>query len=467
MDKHGWIVSREVDVRDGQGTVHHGLLESLVVMEIESLASAYRYLPFSAESFAAWGDDVDVRSFLRSISDDVSTVISYDGSVSKSRKGKSAEGGWQQSLKAVAKDLEGFMAPRLGSMKSDISDLGDEWPKDDISVGRAMKYVMAWRAVDQESLEESRFFSIAHLLEATNEIESSIALAQGTFYKQAKQQLRSVLELVVMPLHFCSERASFRDWREGSYRTPRFRGRGGLLEQLVARSLLPEQTANEIGDLYGRLSGSIHNEEAELAFSGVLGGGRAITGFSIERLHEWADLCAATLDAAIRATIATMDAWDLNRPADPFCATCHNETEFVIVAERFGEELYDKITCTRCHGTIVRSLRLADQSTEVEPVLPGLKFRLMSLEETSRRHELQVPLRVESDNGGFSHYIDKIEAGQSASNQRPVTALCGWSWVPQGSAEEFPICPSCKSIFDELSNLRLPSLAHSKLDMFG
>jgi hypothetical protein len=199
-------------------------------MEIESLDSAYRYLPLSAESFATWGDDVDVRSFLRSISDDVSTVISYDGSVSKSRKGKSTEGGWRQDLKAVAKDLEGFIAPRLGSMKSDISDLGDEWPKDDVPVGRAMKYVMAWRAVDRESLEESRFFSIAHLLEATNEIEASIALAQGTFYKQAKQQLRSVLELVVMPLHFCSDRASFRDWREGDYRTPRFRGRGGLLE---------------------------------------------------------------------------------------------------------------------------------------------------------------------------------------------------------------------------------------------
>jgi hypothetical protein len=457
VDKKGWIVSSEADVQDNQGTVHHGLLESLVVMEIESLDSACRYLPLSAEPFASWGDDVDVRSFLRAISDDVSTVIGYDGSISEPRKGKFADAAWHRNLKAVAEDLEGFIAPRLGSMEPDITDLGDQWPKDDIPMGHAMKYVMAWHAVDKESLEESRFFSVAHLLEATNEIESSIALAQGTFYKQAKQQLRSVLELVVMPLHFCSDRASFRNWREGNYRTPRFRGRGGLLEQLVARSLLPEQTANEIGDLYGRLSGSIHNEEAELAFSGVLGGSRAITGFSIDRLQEWAGLCAATLDAAIRATIATMDAWDANRPADPFCADCHNETEFVIVAERFGEELYDKITCTRCHGTVVRSLRLADPSTEVEPVLPGLKFRLMSPEQATRRHELQVPLRVEPDNGGFSHYIEKVEAGQSASNQQPVTALCGWTWVPQGSAEDFPTCPSCKSIFDELSNLRLPT----------
>ena len=153
-----------------------------------------------------------------------------------------------------------------------------------------------------------------------------------------------------MPLHFCIDRASFREWRDGNYRIPRFRGRNQLLEQLVARSLLSEQIANDIGDLYGRLSGSIHNEEEELAFSGVLGGNDLVVGFSIERLHEWADLYATTLDVAIREVIATIDVWDANRPADPFCATCHNETEFTIVAERFGQELYDKSTCTRCRG---------------------------------------------------------------------------------------------------------------------
>ena len=177
---------------------------------------------------------------------------------------------WRDDLKRIAEDLEGFVTPRLSGPPSKISGLGPSWPKDDVKVGHAMKYVMAWRALDREALEESRFFSVAHLLEATNEIESSVVLAQGSFYKQAKQQLRSLLELVVMPFHFCTNRDSFREWREGEYRTPQFRGPRGLLKQLVARSLLSEQTANEIGDLYGRLSGSIHNEEKELAFSGVL-----------------------------------------------------------------------------------------------------------------------------------------------------------------------------------------------------
>jgi hypothetical protein len=398
MDKHGWIVGGETDLEDDQGTVYHGILESLVVIETKSLDPAKSHLPLSAESFATWGDDVDVRSFLRSISDDVSTVISPDGTVTTSREGKFAEEGWRDDVKAVAENLEGFVTPRLGGPRSEISDLGPSWPKDDITVGHAMKYVMAWRAVGREALEESRFFSVAHLLEATNEIESSVALAQGTFYKQAKQQLRSLLELVVMPLHFCNDRDSFRKWREGKYRTPQFRGPKGLLKQLVAHSLLSEQTADEIGDLYGRLSGSIHNEEKELAFSGALGGGRPLTGFSIERLHEWADLCAATLDAAISAAIATMDAWDANRPADPFCAHCHNETDFTIVAERFGQDLYDKITCMRCDTTIVRSLRLADPATEVEPMIPGLKFRVLSPEEISqRRSKLQLSIQDNPD----------------------------------------------------------------------
>jgi hypothetical protein len=374
MDTHGWIVSREADVTDAQGTVHHGLLESLVIVETRSLDTATRYLPFNAEAFASWGDDVDVRSFLRSIADDVMTVINFDGSVASSRKIEIAEEPWREE---AAEDLEGFITSRLGQVKPEISKLGPSWPTDDIPVGRAMKYVTAWRAVDREALEEERFFSIAHLLEATNEIEVSLALAQGTFYKQAKQQLRSLLELVVMPLHFCIDRASFTEWRNGNYRIPRFRGSNGLLEQLAVHSLLSRQTANDIGDLYGRLSGSIHNEEKELAFSGVLGGDDTVVGFSIERLHEWADLYAATLDVAIRAVIAAIEVWDTNRPANPFCATCHNETAFIIVAERFGEELYDKITCAKCHATTVRPLRLADPSTEVKPMLPGLKFRLL------------------------------------------------------------------------------------------
>jgi len=239
-------------------------------VETKSLNAATRHLPLSAESFASWGEDVDARTFLRSIADDVMTVIGFDGSAMTVPKGLVAEEAWRRTLKAVAEDLEGFITPRLGRVKPEISELGSSWPTDDIPMGHAMKYVAAWRAVDQEALEESRFFSIAHLLEATNEMEASLALAQQTLYKQAKQQLRSLLELAVMPLHFCIDRTSFREWKDGNYKTPQVRGTKGLLKQLVDHSLLSKQTANDIGDLYGRLSGSIHNEEKEAYSAGCI-----------------------------------------------------------------------------------------------------------------------------------------------------------------------------------------------------
>jgi Protein of unknown function (DUF3039) len=449
VDIHGWIVSNEADVTDSQGTVHHGLVESLVVVETRSLVAATRHLPLSAESFASWKGNVDVRSFLRSIADDVMTVISCDGSVGTSRKVELMDETWREE---VAKDLKGFIAPRLGRVKSKISERRPSWPEDDFSIGQAMKYIAAWRAVEQEALEESRFFSISHLLEATNEIEVSLALAQGTFYKQAKQQLRSLLELVIMPLHFCVDRNSFKAWRDGNYRTPRLRGKKGLLEQLVTHSVLSVQTAKDIGDLYGRLSGSIHNEEKELAFSGVLRGDDAVIGFSIERLHEWADLYAGTLDVAIRVVIASIEVWDANRPSDPFCATCHNDTTFTFLAERFGRQLYDRITCTKCRSQTIRPLRFADPSTEVEPIIPGLKFRLCSPEEISRR-ESRLQLSIKKDNGGFTHYVDRNDMRRSISNRQPVTALCGWTWIPGKSPEDFPVCPNCKAAFDGLRDL--------------
>jgi hypothetical protein len=97
---------------------------------------------------------------MRSIADDIMTIITFDGSVETSRNGQTTDE-WREVLEAVAEDLQGFITPRLGRVKPDISELGPSWPRDDIPVGRAMKYLRAWRAVDQEALEESRFFSIA------------------------------------------------------------------------------------------------------------------------------------------------------------------------------------------------------------------------------------------------------------------------------------------------------------------
>jgi hypothetical protein len=61
--------------------------------------------------------------------------------------------------------------------------------------------------------------------------------------------------------------------------------------------------------------------------------------------------------------------------------------------------------------------------------------------------------RVEysTDNGDherFSHYAEKDKITEALVLGTPVTALCGKVWVPSRDPSRFPICPTCKEIFD-------------------
>ena len=39
---------------------------------------------------------------------------------------------------------------------------------------------------------------------------------------------------------------------------------------------------------------------------------------------------------------------------------------------------------------------------------------------------------------------------ESALSGEPVTALCGKVWVPGRDPEKFPVCPTCKEIYQGL-----------------
>jgi hypothetical protein len=43
---------------------------------------------------------------------------------------------------------------------------------------------------------------------------------------------------------------------------------------------------------------------------------------------------------------------------------------------------------------------------------------------------------------------DKILA--SALSGKPVIALCGKVWTPGRDPEKFPVCPTCKEIYEKL-----------------
>ena len=56
----------------------------------------------------------------------------------------------------------------------------------------------------------------------------------------------------------------------------------------------------------------------------------------------------------------------------------------------------------------------------------------------------------DGDHERFAHYVNKTEMTKSAVTGNPVRALCGKKWVPNRNPENFPVCPECKKIYEEL-----------------
>jgi hypothetical protein len=67
------------------------------------------------------------------------------------------------------------------------------------------------------------------------------------------------------------------------------------------------------------------------------------------------------------------------------------------------------------------------------------------LEELLRSEQID-----EGDHDRYSHYVKKDKILKSALSGKPVIALCGKVWVPGRDPEKFPVCPSCKDIYEKL-----------------
>ncbi|THG28517.1 DUF3039 domain-containing protein [Naasia lichenicola] len=57
----------------------------------------------------------------------------------------------------------------------------------------------------------------------------------------------------------------------------------------------------------------------------------------------------------------------------------------------------------------------------------------------------------EGDHDRFAHYVRKEKIVESAVTGKPVIALCGKKWVPGRDPSKFPICPSCKEIYESMN----------------
>ena len=58
------------------------------------------------------------------------------------------------------------------------------------------------------------------------------------------------------------------------------------------------------------------------------------------------------------------------------------------------------------------------------------------------------------DHERFAHYVRKEKILESALSGEPVVALCGKVWVPGRDPNKFPVCPTCKEIYQSIGARR-------------
>jgi hypothetical protein len=94
---------------------------------------------------------------------------------------------------------------------------------------------------------------------------------------------------------------------------------------------------------------------------------------------------------------------------------------------------------TRFNAPLDEHLTPAEQPARARPATSVLE-----LEEAAEH------LHEPGDHERFAHYVRKEKILESALSGDPVVALCGKVWVPGRDPNRFPVCPTCKEIFQGL-----------------
>lgn len=66
--------------------------------------------------------------------------------------------------------------------------------------------------------------------------------------------------------------------------------------------------------------------------------------------------------------------------------------------------------------------------------------------------ERTQPSYEEGDEERFSHYVPKGKLTEALVLGTPVVALCGKVWVPTRNPDRFPVCPTCKEIWESMNS---------------
>ena len=202
-----------------------------------------------------------------------------------------------------------------------------------------------------EVLSEGAFFSIAHVLESESELDCSVLLASRLYYKQALQVLRNFLEGVVVEIFFCGNPTAFASWKADAFRIPSFRGKNGMLDELLARGVLPPDLVNTGSDLYGDLNGSIHGAESRLIHAGAFTKNWTGLLFKYQSFAMWTGYFARCIDFAIRVLKINIDRWQKissSVVSGIQCNVCHKSNDFDIEKSQFAGVDRSTLGCRQC-----------------------------------------------------------------------------------------------------------------------
>ena len=67
--------------------------------------------------------------------------------------------------------------------------------------------------------------------------------------------------------------------------------------------------------------------------------------------------------------------------------------------------------------------------------------------------ETQKVIEVDTTNGDhdlFAHYAEENDIMEAFVNGVPIMALCGKIWVPTRDGENYPVCPECVEVYNQI-----------------
>ena len=73
--------------------------------------------------------------------------------------------------------------------------------------------------------------------------------------------------------------------------------------------------------------------------------------------------------------------------------------------------------------------------------------RVSELETATPTETIDQPTLDDGDHDRFAHFARKADIVNSAVTGRPIVALCGKVWVPGRNPDRYPVCSTCREIY--------------------